>query len=122
MIDHLSLQVADVAQSRGFYEVLLAPLGYRVAFSDDGAVGFADGVGASFWLSPAERAEHRELHVAFAAADRDTVRCFHLAALQLGAEILHAPRLFPRYDRHYFGCFVRDPEGHNIEAVCRQPE
>jgi catechol 2,3-dioxygenase-like lactoylglutathione lyase family enzyme len=122
MIDHVSLQVTDVGRSRMFYEALLAPLGYRAAFADGEAAGFADSAGASFWLGPAERDEQRELHIAFLATDRSTVRHFHLAALSLGAEVLHAPRLFPQYDPHYFGCFVRDLDGHNIEAVCRQPE
>jgi catechol 2,3-dioxygenase-like lactoylglutathione lyase family enzyme len=122
MIDHVSLQVTDVAQSRSFYQVLLAPLGYRAAFADGEDVGFADSAGASFWLVPAEGDEHRELHIAFVAAARSVVREFHLAALSLGAEVLHAPRLFPQYDPHYFGCFVRDPDGHNVEAVCHRPD
>jgi catechol 2,3-dioxygenase-like lactoylglutathione lyase family enzyme len=122
MIDHVSLQVSDVPTSRAFYETLLAPLDLRPTSTDGGAVGFTSGHRAPFWLVPAERDERRELHIAFSAADRATVRAFHRSALSLGAEILHAPRVFPEYHPTYYGCFVRDPDGHNIEAVCHRPE
>lgn len=121
-IDQVSLQVTDVAVSKAFYEALLAPLGLHPEFTDGAAVGFADGRRAPFWLGPAIHVERRELHIAFSAADRGIVRDFHEAAVGLGAEILHAPRLFPEYHPHYFGCFVRDPDGHNVEAVCHQPD
>ena len=120
MIDHVSLQVADVAASRAFYEVVLAPLGLRPV-DMDGAVGFTDGAHFPFWLSPARRDEDRELHIAFAADDRGTVDAFHRAGTSIGAEILHEPRVFPEYHPNYYGCFIRDLDGHNIEAVCHQP-
>ena len=120
VIDHVSLQVADVAASRAFYEVVLAPLGLRPV--DVGAaVGFTDGAKFPFWLSPAERAEDRELHIAFGATDRRQVNDFHRAATSIGAEILHAPRVFTEYHPNYYGCFIRDLDGHNIEAVCHLP-
>jgi catechol 2,3-dioxygenase-like lactoylglutathione lyase family enzyme len=72
-------------------------------------------------LAPARRDQDRELHIAFRAADRDAVRAFHAAAVGIGAEILHAPRAFPEYHQDYFATFVRDPDGHNIEAVCHAP-
>jgi catechol 2,3-dioxygenase-like lactoylglutathione lyase family enzyme len=122
MIDHLSLQVADLAQSRGFYETLLAPLGLRAAFTDGIAVGFADDQSAPFWIAPAAVAEGRELHFAFAAPSRVVVHQFREAAAAFGAEILHEPKVFPEYGRWYFACFVRDPDGHNVEAVCRAEE
>jgi catechol 2,3-dioxygenase-like lactoylglutathione lyase family enzyme len=121
MIDHVTLQVADVPASRAFYEQVLAPLGIRPGFEDEGAVGFADGDSFPLWLIPAERGEDRELHLAFLAPSREHVRAFHAAALQAGAEILHAPRVFEEYHPSYYGCFVRDPDGHNIEAVCHTP-
>jgi catechol 2,3-dioxygenase-like lactoylglutathione lyase family enzyme len=122
MIDHLSLQVADVVRSSAFYEALLAPLGLRAAYTDGDAVGFANDEGAPFWILPAARNADRELHFAFSAPTRAVVRQFGEAALALGAEILHEPRLFPEYGPGYFGCFVRDPDGHNVEAVCRTAE
>jgi catechol 2,3-dioxygenase-like lactoylglutathione lyase family enzyme len=125
MIDHVTLQVADVATSRTFYEPLLGALHVAVVFEDDGAVGFAgarEGLPGSFWLIPTERRADRELHLAFSAPDRAHVRAFHAAAVRLGAEILNAPRVFPEYHPYYYGTFVRDPDGHNIEAVCHLPE
>jgi len=112
MIDHVTLQVGDVAASRAFYEAVLAPLGIVAAATDGPAVGFFGPEPGSFWLCPAQRDKDRELHVAFRAADRDAVRAFHDAAVSVGAEV----------HEHYFGAFVRDPDGHNIEAVCHQPE
>lgn len=113
-------KVADVAASRAFYEVLLAPLGLHAAYTDGAAVGFTSGAVAPFWLSPATRDERRELHLAFRAAGRAAVHSFHQSAISIDAELLHAPRLFPDYHANYFACFVRDPDGHNAEAVCHQ--
>jgi catechol 2,3-dioxygenase-like lactoylglutathione lyase family enzyme len=123
VIDHISLQVADVARSQAFYQVVLSPLGLRAAFTDGEWVGFAAGQRAAFWIGPAaDRSRPRELHLAFTATDRTAVRRFHAAALSVDADVLHAPRRFPEYHANYFGCFVRDPDGHNVEAVCHQPD
>ncbi len=122
MFDHISLQVKDVAASRHFYEVVLAPLGMRPLYEDGDAVGFFGPHLGALWLGPAARPQDGEVHIAFRAADRDVVRAFHAAAVSIGAEVLHAPRIFPEYDEHYFGAFVRDPDGHNVEAVCKEPE
>jgi catechol 2,3-dioxygenase-like lactoylglutathione lyase family enzyme len=122
MIDHVTLQVSDVPASRAFYEAVLAPLGIAPGHIDGGVVGFFGTQPGSFWICPAQRDKDREVHIAFAAADRGAVEAFHQAALAIGAEVLHAPRMFPEYHDHYFGAFVRDPDGHNIEAVCHLPE
>ena len=124
MIDHVTLQVADVPTSMRFYEALLAPLQMRLDVDDGTVAGFfgPDTDTGSFWLGPAQRPQDRELHLAFRAADRNVVRSFHEAAVAIGAEILHEPRTFPEYGEDYFGAFVRDPDGHNIEAVCRTAE
>jgi catechol 2,3-dioxygenase-like lactoylglutathione lyase family enzyme len=122
MIDHVTLQVSDVPASTEFYAAVLAPLGIAPGHVEGGVAGFFGPEAGSFWLCPAQRAEDRELHIAFRAASRDVVRAFHQAAVDLGAEILHEPRVFPEYHEHYFGAFIRDPDGHNIEAVCNQPE
>jgi catechol 2,3-dioxygenase-like lactoylglutathione lyase family enzyme len=122
MIDHVTLQVSDVAVSHRFYAAVLEPLGVTVESSGDEWVGFLGPSGGSFGLIPAERSGERELHVAFNAPDREHVRAFHRAAVRIGAEILHEPRIFPEYHENYFGTFVRDPDGHNIEAVCHKPE
>ncbi|MCL2393876.1 MAG: VOC family protein [Acidimicrobiaceae bacterium] len=123
MIDHVSLQVTDVARSRTFYQAVLKPLGLRAAYTDGDAVGFANGDRAPFWIGPpVELSPAREVHIAFTAADRTVVRGFYEAALGIKAEILHAPRIFPEYHDDYFACFVRDPDGNNIEAVCHEPQ
>ncbi len=122
MLDHLGLQVRDVTASLEFYLRAFAPVGRREAmwFPDgDGiVVGLSgpDGV-PDFWLSPARRAETRELHVAFRAPDRAAVDAVHAAAAAAGAEILHAPREWPEYHPGYYAVFLRDPDGHNVEAV-----
>jgi len=121
MIDHVSLQVTDVPTSREFYEAVLAPLGFSTQATDGPAVGFFGPGPGSFWISPAQGDADRELHVAFRAADRRAVHDFHQAAVSIGAEVLHAPRAFPEYHEHYYGAFVRDPDGQNIEAVCHAP-
>jgi catechol 2,3-dioxygenase-like lactoylglutathione lyase family enzyme len=122
MIDHVTLQVSDVAVSRAFYEAVLAPLGIAPGPTDGAAVGFFGAEPGSFWIGPAQRADDREVHIASGAPTREAVRAFHAAAVRAGAEVLHAPRTFPEYHDAYYGAFVRDPDGHNIEAVCHQPE
>ena len=117
MIDHVSLQVNDVPVSTAFYEAVLAPLEIRPGYRDGAAVGFFGPEPGSFWLGPAQRPEDRELHIAFRARSRDEVHAFHRAAVEIGAEVLHAPRVFPEYDANYYAAFIRDPDGHNIEAV-----
>lgn len=126
MIDHIGFPVSDLARSRAFYEAALAPLGYRVlrtvSAADTGAeahVGF--GVEKpDFWLSTG-RAGPLRLHVAFAAADRAGVDAFYAAAIAAGAGDNGAPGLRPHYHPNYYGAFVLDPDGHNIEAVCHRP-
>jgi predicted lactoylglutathione lyase len=118
----VSLQVRDVHASKAFYETVLAPLGIASHHEDGAGVGFSGSDDESFWICPAQREQDRELHIAFSATDRRAVHAFHQAALGIGADVLHAPRVFPEYHEHYFGAFVRDPDGHNIEAVCHLPE
>ncbi len=70
-----------------------------------------------FWLGPPTGSETRELHVAFRAPDRQAVDAVHDAAVAAGAEVLHAPREWPEYHAGYYGVFLRDLDGHNVEAV-----
>jgi catechol 2,3-dioxygenase-like lactoylglutathione lyase family enzyme len=122
MFDHVTLQVADVRASADFYEAVLAPLGIALVVDEGPVAGFFGPDGSGFWLCPAQRDQDRELHLAFRAANREQVRAFHQVAVNFGAEVLHEPQIFPEYDPFYFGAFVRDLDGHNIEAVCKQPE
>jgi catechol 2,3-dioxygenase-like lactoylglutathione lyase family enzyme len=124
MLDHLAIQVADVPTAAAFYQRVFAPLGIREAmrFDRDGGglvVGFSGPDGKpSFWLGPAASADAaRELHIAFAAPDRAAVDEVHRVAVEAGAEVLHAPRLWPEYHPGYYGVFLRDPDGNNVEAV-----
>ncbi|MET7706943.1 VOC family protein [Micromonospora sp. NPDC005413] len=122
MIDHLSVQVRDVKASGAFYDAVLAPLGGRRLLEFPNVVGYGRDR-PDFWLGPTEtRGEARELHLAFTADDRAAVQAFHDAAVKAGAEVLHAPRIWPEYHRTYFAAFVRDPDGNNVEAVCHAPE
>ena len=122
MIDHVTLQVADVPRSRAVYEALLGTLGAAPFATDGEGVGFCNHEGCGFWLIPAEAPEARELHLAFKAATRLQVHHFHAEAVALGLEVLHIPQVFEAYGPSYFAAFVRDPDGHNIEAVCRDQD
>ncbi|WP_236788179.1 VOC family protein [Amycolatopsis sp. GM8] len=122
MLDHLGVQVADVDASLAFYLRVFGPLGMREAMRiplDEGFVaGFGIGEGPpQFWLSPARGSETRELHVAFQAPDRAAVDAVHEAAVAAGVEVLHAPREWPEYHPGYYAVFLRDLDGHNVEAV-----
>ncbi|HEU4947486.1 MAG TPA: VOC family protein [Kribbella sp.] len=114
----MSLQCDDLAASRRFYERLLEPLGVAVAMDFEEVVGFAGRDGQpQFWLGPSRGGVQREVHVAFAAPDRAAVDKVYEVARELGAEVLHEPREWPEYHPGYYGVFVRDPDGNNVEAV-----
>ena len=123
MLDHVAMQCADMAASAAFYDAVLAPLGAG-RFMDFGeAIGYGKPGTAMFWIGQQSTGDgFRESHIAFAAADRDAVRAFFDAAVLAGAEVLHAPRVWPEYHEHYFAAFVRDPDGNNVEAVSHLPE
>jgi catechol 2,3-dioxygenase-like lactoylglutathione lyase family enzyme len=118
VIDHFGINCNDMAASTAFYDKVLGVLGHTRLMDFDVAIGYGTDMPA-FWISAWEdTAPNREVHIAFTAPDADTVRAFHAAALELGAEELHAPRMWPEYHPGYFGAFVRDPDGNNVEAVC----
>ena len=125
MIDHLGIQCTDVATSAAFYDAVLAPLGAkRLMEPHDQVIGYGISPAPDFWLGPLSENHTgwREDHIAFAAADRAAVRAFFDAAVATGAEVLHEPREFPEYHPGYYGAFVRDPDGNNVEACCHIPE
>ncbi|TCB91001.1 VOC family protein [Micromonospora zingiberis] len=121
MLDHLGIQVRDLDASITFYDAVLAALGARRMLQYPQAVGYGSDK-PDFWLSPAGGDAGPESHIAFTAVDRDSVRAFHDAAVAAGAQVLHAPRVWPEYHPTYYGAFVRDPDGNNVEAVCHAPE
>ena len=122
MLDHVGVQVVDVEASLAFYLHTFAAIGIREVLrfphADAFVVGLAgaDGV-PDFWLGPTTGPESRELHVAFRAPDRRAVDAVHDAAVGSGTEVLHAPREWPEYHPGYYAVFLRDPDGHNVEAV-----
>lgn len=123
MLDHVSIQCDDVAASSAFYDAVLAPMGVTRQMEFAGSVGYGTDGKPWFWLGQlASAGPNRELHLAFAADDRATVRAFFDAAVAAGAQVLHEPRVWPEYHPSYYGAFVRDPDGHNVEAVCHRPE
>jgi catechol 2,3-dioxygenase-like lactoylglutathione lyase family enzyme len=121
MLDHVSIQCADPDRSAAFYDAALAPLGGRRIIEFGPIIGY--GVERpTFWIGPQHTGEgFRESHLAFVAADRAAVDAFFAAAVADGAEILHEPRVWPEYHPGYYGGFVRDPDGNNVEAVCHRP-
>lgn len=123
MLDHVAIQCADPSSTAAFYDAVLAPLGGARVMTFGPVVGFGVGNMPTFWIGPQETGEgFRESHLAFHAEDRDAVRAFFAAAVANGAEVLHEPRLWPEYHHGYFGAFVRDPDGNNVEAVCHRPD
>jgi catechol 2,3-dioxygenase-like lactoylglutathione lyase family enzyme len=122
MFDHLSIQCADVAVSAAFYDTVLAPIGGRRIMDCGEVVGYGVPPRPQFWLGPRSTGDgFRECHIAFTAPDRAAVLAFFEAAVAAGAEALHEPRVWPEYHPDYFGAFVRDPDGNNVEAVCHAP-
>jgi catechol 2,3-dioxygenase-like lactoylglutathione lyase family enzyme len=126
MIDHLLITVTDLKASKAFYEKALAPLGFKVSPEFPWDSGKAKGVG--FGLEDLEffvvegAAIKPRVHVAFRTATRAEVKAFHAAALAAGGRDNGAPELSPEHHADYFSAYVFDPDGHNIEVVCHEPE
>ncbi|OPX07862.1 VOC family protein [Mycobacterium sp. AT1] len=118
MIDHFGIVCADYAKSASFYDAVLATMGYTRQMEFGPAIGYGRDGKPDFWIEDgADRQVGAAIHFAFQAAGVDEVTAFYAAATALGAESLHAPRLWPEYHPGYFGAFVRDPDGNNVEAV-----
>lgn len=123
VLDHLSIQCADVSASAAFYDAALATIGAGRVLDFGQVMGYGSRGQPDFWIGPQETGEgFRECHVAFTAPDRAAVRAFHDAAVAHGVASLHEPRLWPEYHEHYYAAFVRDPDGNNVEAVCHTSE
>ena len=127
-IDHTSLSVSDFAAAKAFYTAALAPLGITVLMQFPKAVtGSADAAGLGsngkpfFWLADAGKTSPR-IHIAFVASSRAEVDAFYKAAIAAGGKDNGAPGLRPMYHPSYYGAFVLDADGHNVEAVCHKPE
>jgi catechol 2,3-dioxygenase-like lactoylglutathione lyase family enzyme len=116
VIDHVGINCSDYPKSQAFYDTVLGVLGFSRQLDFGEAIGYGRDGKPTFWISQGA-GPNREVHLAFQADGEDAVRAFHEAAVRLGAESLHEPRLWPEYHPGYFGAFVRDPDGNNVEAV-----
>jgi catechol 2,3-dioxygenase-like lactoylglutathione lyase family enzyme len=116
MLDHLSIQCEDVAASAAFYDAALGALGGERILDFGQVIGYGN-ERPTFWIGPLTTGEpNREVHICFEATDRAAVHAFFDAAVAAGAEVLHEPRVWPEYHPNYYGGFVRDPDGNNVEA------
>jgi catechol 2,3-dioxygenase-like lactoylglutathione lyase family enzyme len=129
MIDHIGVKVSAFETAKAFYDKALVPLGYGCLMSIPIGEGlFAAGFGElntkkpDFWISNTSPEVGPSQHVAFRALDRATVDAFYRAALAAGGRDNGAPGLRPHYHANYYGAFVLDPDGHNVEACCHNPE
>ncbi len=123
MIDHLTVRVRDYDRSKAFYANALAPLGYKILMEFEGFAGLGVEGKADLWIAKFEKRPHEQpLHIAFRAPDRKTVQAFYQAALAAGAQDNGKPGTRKQYHPNYFGAFVLDPDGNNIEACCHHPE
>lgn len=128
LIDHIGVGVSDFVRSREFYTKSLAPLGIELIAEvtaemtgNRSHIGFGAGGRPQFWIS-SDASGLDQLHIAFAAGSREAVRAFHSAALEAGGTDNGAPGIREIYHPNYYGAFVIDPDGHNVEAVCHAPE
>ncbi|MBR0773767.1 VOC family protein [Bradyrhizobium diazoefficiens] len=128
MIDHMGFSVSDYERAKAFYAKALAPLGYSLIMEvpaertgHSAAAGFGAGGKPDFWFG-AGGAMNKPMHVAILAKDRATVDAFYKAAMAAGGRDNGPPGIRAHYHANYYGAFVLDPDGHNIEAVCHAPE
>jgi catechol 2,3-dioxygenase-like lactoylglutathione lyase family enzyme len=122
MLDHLSIQCADPAAAAEFYDAVLAHVGGERVRDFGAVIGYGVDGRPSFWIGPLEAdVANRAVHIAFMAASREAVRAFFDEAVARGATVLHEPKVWPEYHDTYYGAFVRDPDGNNVEAVCHRP-
>lgn len=128
MLDHVGIPVSDFMRSKGFYLKVLTTLGYglvlEVASEETGGnshAGFGPPGKPHFWIGSGKPIQG-QVHFAYVAKNRAAVQAFHKAAIAAGGKDNGAPGLRPHYHDHYYGAFVFDPDGHNIEAVCHLAE
>ena len=122
MLDHLSLQCADVDAAAAFYTRVFAACGVVEAMRMEHSEGLVVGLSGpdgfpKLWFGPMEGPGNRPVHLALTAPSREAVDAVHAEAQAAGAEILHAPKVWPEYHQGYYGAFFRDPDGNNVEAV-----
>jgi catechol 2,3-dioxygenase-like lactoylglutathione lyase family enzyme len=127
MIDHTGISVSDFGKSKTFYTAALAPINYSLLLEFPASVtghtdvaGFGEAQKPDFWIS-AGTPNQPPIHVAFRVSSRAMVDAFYAAAISAGGVDNGAPGIRAHYHPNYYGAFVRDPDGHNVEAVCHEP-
>jgi catechol 2,3-dioxygenase-like lactoylglutathione lyase family enzyme len=120
MLDHIGVAVSDFARSKEFFKQALAPLGYQLLMEFGEAAGFGKDGKPYFWIGQGKAAG--STHVAFVAGGRQVVDEFYKAAIAAGGRDNGGPGLRPQYHPNYYGAFVFDPDGNNVEAVCHEAE
>lgn len=128
MIDHTGVSVSDFEKSKAFYDSALSAIGYALLMEFPASVtgstdvaGFGEPPKPDFWITKGVP-NQPSIHVAFRVNSRAQVDAFYKAALAAGGRDNGAPGIRPHYHQHYYGAFVLDPDGHNVEAVCHSPE
>jgi catechol 2,3-dioxygenase-like lactoylglutathione lyase family enzyme len=128
MLDHVGIPVSDYAKAKAFYMQALKPLGYGLIIEvssketgNNSQAGFGAGKDPQFWIGTGKPIKG-SVHFAFRAKTREAVRAFYDAAIKAGASDNGEPGLRPHYHENYYGAFVHDPDGHNIEAVCHDAD
>ncbi len=128
MIDHIGINISNPAKSKSFYEKALAPIGYQLIYTvppeytgGKAVMGFGEPPKPDFWITEGTP-NNPANHIAFRVNSRKQVDDFYKAAMEAGGRDNGAPGLRPHYHSNYYGAFVLDPDGHNIEAVCHNPE
>jgi catechol 2,3-dioxygenase-like lactoylglutathione lyase family enzyme len=121
MIDHVGLKVRNLKKSLAFYAKALEPLGYKVLAEYEGGAGLGAGESPDLWIGEGEPATPG-IHMAFVSKKRAHVQAFHAAALKAGGKDNGAPGIRKDYHPNYYGAFVHDPDGNNVEAVCHDPK
>lgn len=121
IIDHIGIGVSDFARSREFYGRVAETLNFEIVGEDDDWAMIGVGERPALWFGEYGEVQ-RPMHIAFTAGSRATVRAFHAAALEAGGTDNGAPGIREMYHPDYYGAFVLDPDGHNVEAVCHEPE
>jgi catechol 2,3-dioxygenase-like lactoylglutathione lyase family enzyme len=122
MLDHVTIGVSNVEQSKEFYDRALRPLGITRLYAEgEGFAGYGVGRKAFFWIGRRDTPQ-TGAHIAFTAQDRAVVDGFYREAIAAGGRDNGTPGMRPNYHPNYYGAFVLDPDGHNIEAVCHSPQ
>jgi catechol 2,3-dioxygenase-like lactoylglutathione lyase family enzyme len=119
MLDHIAVPVSNFQKSKDFYENSLKPIGYEVVMEFENVAGFGANKKPDFWIAQGKPGS--DLHVAFHCDSRELVDQFYKAAMAAGGKDNGAPGLREQYHPNYYGAFVIDPDGNNVEAVCHKP-